>query len=156
MTPDQVSASYERRETSARSLGDAFVEFMQLKMSKLSKFRKLLVVVLKESFDPESAISPLNKASAPFREKNIQIFSDMAGRFGSKDAKEAGQILWLVHMLVLAYWLYDRSEKYEATQRLLRTTSTCIGAMGLLSHVPGWSQIVQQIKSVISAILAVD
>ena len=152
---DQIRASYSRRESKAKTLPDAFCEFMRLKMSKLTKYRKLLSVILKESFDPDSNVSPLSSASASTRDSSIALFQKMIIKFDStaEDAQESALILWLLHMLILAFWLYDRSPKFDNTEKLLVSVSTVLSLSATFARMPGIQPLSQQLRSSILGIL---
>lgn len=152
---DQIRASYTRRESKAKTLPDAFCEFMRLKMSKLTKYRKLLSVILKESFDPESNVSPLSSASVSTRDSTTFLFKGMITKFDSsaEDAHESALILWLLHMLILAFWLHDRSPKFDNTEKLLASVSTLLLLSATFLRIPGVKPLTKQLRNCLLGIL---
>ncbi|HEY9784949.1 MAG TPA: TetR/AcrR family transcriptional regulator [Candidatus Obscuribacterales bacterium] len=112
----------------AKTLPEAFGAFMHLKLERLAPYRQLLIVVLKESVDPESPVSPLNGSTASTRNKSIQFFEELVRRFNKGDqAGTAAKLLWLIHMAIIAFWLYDRSCDFESTFKKLIPAVVQIG-----------------------------
>jgi AcrR family transcriptional regulator len=151
----QIHASYSQRTSSAKNLGQAFTEFLRLKMAKLAKYRKLLTVVMKESIDRDSPISPFNKESLELRQENIKIFENMAAKFGQKtgSSQQAARLLWLLHIAILAFWLYDSTDDYESTAKLLNAVSSLLAWWNTLRTVPGFHAVSEQIASSLTSIL---
>lgn len=149
---EQIRASYIRREDSSKSLGEAFVAYLNIKMSKLVKYRKLLTIVLKESFDPESDLSPLNSPSTEFRNRNVAVFDEMAKKYGGDEPID-GRLLWLLHMGILAFWLYDRSEKYVHTENLLKAVTSMLALLPALRYLPGAKQVTGPLSESLLALL---
>jgi hypothetical protein len=64
-----------------------------------------------------------------------------------------GRLLWLLHMGILAFWLYDRSEKHALTNNLLRAVSTLLNWSAALKMVPGFQNISTQLTESLLALL---
>jgi AcrR family transcriptional regulator len=152
---EQIQIAYAKRTSNAENIGQAFTEFLKLKMTMLAKHRPLLNIVLKEAVDRDSPISPFNKQSSEVRKDNIKTFEEMAVRFSKKvkDPEKAGKMLWLLHMAILAFWLYDRTDNYKSTAKLLSAVSSLLVWWNTLSKVPGFQSVSDQIASSLMSIV---
>lgn len=159
---EQIFEEYQRSGQKQKTLAEAFEDFLRLKMRVLSPFRKLLIVVLKESVDPDSKISPLNSDATKTREKSIQFFEALATRYSKagKDLKEVestsaetAKLLWLVHMGILAFWLYDKTPDFAKTEKLIAAVVNASKWAGKLNAIPGFNTVSRQLIGTLMSVI---
>ncbi len=143
---EQIFAAYTHQlelEQKPKDLGQAFTQFVELKLSRLARYRKLLIVVLKESVDPSSPISPFNRPSAEFRDRTIDVFDKLISQYktNAKDSVVTPRLLWFAHLAVISFWLYDKSEKHASTKDLTAAIANLINWSDAISAIPGVKQL---------------
>jgi AcrR family transcriptional regulator len=151
----QIEAKYLAMKPETKSFGQAYLQFVRVKLTKLSRFRDLLIVLMKESVDPQSPLSPLHQDNRKIRTANFQLLAVLAGRSGVEQNKceDAAKVLWLLHLGILAFWLYDRSPGYAATEKLMVGIASLLDWYTVLKKLPGFEPMVRPISSALFAIL---
>jgi AcrR family transcriptional regulator len=73
--------------------------------------------------EPTSPLSPFSRESAPAREASIAMWREvLEGSTAKVDpelARDLPELLWLLHMGTVLYWVHDRSENVERTRLLI-------------------------------------
>jgi AcrR family transcriptional regulator len=94
----------------------------------------------KNAADPASPLSPFSEDSAPARDASIAIFADV---LAGSDAKvsaalraELPELLWLLHMGVVLFWVYDASPDQIRTRTLVRRVAPMVDRLVRLSRLP--------------------
>ncbi|MGW5675133.1 TetR family transcriptional regulator [Streptomyces sp. NPDC003860] len=76
----------------------------------------------KNAADPESPLSPFSPESEPAREAAVQVHREVLTGAKAKIPKDLAdtlpELLWLSHMGLVLYWVFDRSEGHERSRRL--------------------------------------
>lgn len=138
---DELSADYARRAAAvpAGRWRDRFAFVLQTSLDVLTPHRealKALTPVLVGDLD-EGIFS----SATSFSRLRVQrIFEDAVAH--ASDAPKAplaaalGRLLYLVHLLVLLWWLLDRSAGQRATVALLALTRQLLPSTAVALHVP--------------------
>jgi AcrR family transcriptional regulator len=94
----------------------------------------------KNAADPTSPLSPFSPESAPARDASIDIFVRVVD---GSDAKvppalrsELPQLLWLLHMGLVLFWVYDASPDQARTRALVRRVVPIVDRLVRLSRLP--------------------
>jgi AcrR family transcriptional regulator len=94
----------------------------------------------KNAAEPSSPLSPFSVESADAREASIAIFAEV---LAGSDLKVAAslrprlpELLWLLHMGVVLFWVHDRSDGQKRTLALVAGVVPLVDKLGRLSRVP--------------------
>ncbi|WP_175411675.1 TetR family transcriptional regulator [Streptomyces sp. TRM64462] len=90
-------------------------------------YHRFAAQFFKNAADPESPLSPFSPDSVDARRAVISIHGQVLYGSDTKTAPELGPLLphmmWLMHMGLVLYWVYDRSEGAERSRRLVERTA---------------------------------
>jgi hypothetical protein len=110
---------------------------------------------MKEAIDPDSPLSPLHSDSSETLRFSVGLFREMVERNHAARGEEIeamARALWLAHMGVLTYWLHDRSEDFQATDRAIETLSGLLRLSDRLTRIPGMGRLRSQLFTLVSAL----
>lgn len=95
----------------------------------------------KVAADPRSPLSPFSPESAPARDEAIAFFRAVvdgsSARVPAPLRTELPRLLWLMHMGVMLYWVYDRSPGTEKSTQLVERAVPLVVRLVALSRLPG-------------------
>lgn len=126
--------------------------FLKIKLEMLAPYRELVTVILKEAVDPESKLSPLSNATTSVRSSVLRLFEEMIvlnKGLQNPDIQQEAKTLWLVHLLIMVYWLHDKSIDYNATNKVLDLLKRGIEWISTMRMIPGFNAITKQIFSIL-------
>jgi AcrR family transcriptional regulator len=88
--------------------------------------RLFLGALMGHAADPASPLSPFGEPSKAIREAEIGHFARAVEETGTAVAADLAphlpKLLWMYQMGLVLFWMYDRSDGQERTQRLLRAS----------------------------------
>lgn len=90
--------------------------------------------------DPNSALSPFSNESHPARETAVEIFREVldGSTLGPKVDPELDELLpdllWLHLMIIVLYWVFDRTEDTERTRAFVARCSPFVAKIVALSR----------------------
>jgi AcrR family transcriptional regulator len=90
--------------------------------------------------DPNSALSPFSNESHPARETAVQIFrevidgSDLGPKLDPELEELLPDLLWLHLMVVVLYWVFDRTEDTERTRAFVKRCAPFVAKIVALSR----------------------
>ncbi len=88
--------------------------------------RRFLGALMGHAADPASPLSPFGEPSKAIRESEIGHFARALEETGTAVAADLAphlpKLLWMYQMGLVLFWMYDRSDGQERTQRLLRAS----------------------------------
>lgn len=108
--------------------------------------REMFAVIAQTIFDPRSELSPLNGATEKPRLEAIgrlrRIVADFERNIPEGQRARIPLVLWLWHLGILAFWVYDESPGQAKTTALRDATATLLeNGLGLLAFGPVASQL---------------
>jgi AcrR family transcriptional regulator len=151
----EVIEAFRAQADAPSVLPEAVATFLRLKLQRFAPYRSLLRVVMKEAIDPESPLSPLHSGSSETLDLSVGLFREMVERNHAARGEEIeamARALWLAHIGVLAYWLHDRSEDFQATDRAIETLSGLLRLSDRLTRIPGMGRLRSQLFTLVSAL----
>ncbi|MFJ8694418.1 TetR/AcrR family transcriptional regulator [Streptomyces roseolilacinus] len=117
-------------------------------------YHRFAAQFFKNAADPESPLSPFSPESIEARRAAISIHERVLDGSDTKTAPElAGQLppmLWLMHMGLVLFWVYDRSEGAERSRRLVERTAPLVARAIALSRFRVLRPLVRQAHDVIA------
>lgn len=113
---------------------------LQFKFDQFLPHRKFLRILFSRAADPDSALSPFSEATAPIRERAIQVFRDALAGGLIKAPKDLLPYLpwlfWIYQMGLLLFWIHDRSENQRRTRFLLERSRSLIFQLLRMARLP--------------------
>ena len=90
--------------------------------------------------EPTSPLSPFSTESAPAREASIALFATLLDGSDAKVApalrRELPELLWLLQMGMVLFWVYDQSPDQERTRTMARRVVPIVDRLVRLSRLP--------------------
>lgn len=105
--------------------------------------------------DPDSSLSPFSQESHPARDTAVSLFRDVldGSDLGPKlDPELAGllpDLLWLHLMVVVLYWVFDRTPDTERTREFVRRSTPLVARLITLSRYRVFRPMVRDAKGLI-------
>jgi AcrR family transcriptional regulator len=90
--------------------------------------------------DPDSALSPFSNESHPARETAVQLFrevldgSDLGPKIDPELDELLPDLLWLHLMVVVLYWVFDRTDDTERTRAFVQRCAPFVAKLVVLSR----------------------
>lgn len=138
---DELSAKYAARAAEMKSgkWRDRFMFALTASLQVLSPHRSTLAALV--SVLVGNANEGLFTSTTAFSRQRVQkVFHDAVG--GATDAPRAevaaalGQLLYLVHLAIILWWLLDKSPKQRATTSLMALVRRALPACALTLRLP--------------------
>jgi len=136
-------------EDSENDLSAGFRLFLQSKLTVLEPHREAMIAIFREAIDPNSTLSPLSGEAAEVREANLRVLKDLLRASGvdeEENLERLSRLIWILHLVVILYWLHDRSEDLGNTQQLVDKVAELSSFLPLLKMVPDadrWLDLLQ-------------
>ncbi|WP_433351407.1 TetR family transcriptional regulator [Microtetraspora malaysiensis] len=112
----------------------------------------------KHAAEPSNPLSPFSAESAPARESAIAIYREVvegsADRIDSELRAELPELLWLLSMGVVLFWVHDTSPGCERTYRLVDRTVPLLDRLVTLSNLPGMRGVARDFIDVVRELRA--
>ncbi|WP_405761057.1 TetR family transcriptional regulator [Streptomyces sp. NBC_01420] len=120
-------------------------------------YRPFATQFFKNAADPESPLSPFSAESAGAREAVIALHERcLTGSTTRTDPELAPllpQLMWLMHMGLVLFWVYDRTEGAERSRRLVARTVPIAARTVALSRFRLLRPLVRQVHEVLEEFL---
>ena len=103
--------------------------------------------------DPASPLSPFSPESAPARDASIGLFAAVLEGSDAKVApvlrRELPELLWVLHMGVVLFWVYDASADQARTRLLVRRIVPIVDRLVRLSRMPVVRGVVDDVVALV-------
>jgi AcrR family transcriptional regulator len=126
--------------SSEKKLKDRLRRVMEKRFELLAPNRKFCDALFRHAPDSQDPLSPFSNETEPIRQRAIEHL---------RIALEGGEVqvpadlkpqlpylLWLYQMGLILFWLYDRSEKQQRTQKLMEKSLGLLVTLLRLSGLP--------------------
>lgn len=104
-------------------------------------YHAFAVKFFKHAAEPTNPLSPFSAESSPAREASIalyrQVVEGSADRMDPELREELPELLWLLSMGMVLFWVHDASPGCARTYRLIEVTVPLVERLVGLSHLPG-------------------
>jgi AcrR family transcriptional regulator len=101
-------------------------------------YREFATQFVKNAVDPNSPLSPFSPESKPTRDKVLDVHRRaVTGSTAKVDpdiAESLPDLLWMHHMAIVLFWVYDRSPGARRTRELVDRTSPMVARVIGLSR----------------------
>ncbi|ETK35111.1 TetR family transcriptional regulator [Microbispora sp. ATCC PTA-5024] len=127
----------ERERSFAGRLGGVLRAWVRIS----EPYHEFAVKFFKYAAEPSNPLSPFSADSAPARESAIAIYREVvrgsADRMDEEVRAELPELLWLLSMGVVLFWVHDTSPGCARTYRLIDRVVPLVDRLVGLSHLPG-------------------
>lgn len=110
----------------------------------------------KNAADPRSPLSPFSPESAPARDASIAIFVQVVEGSDAKVSpalrSELPELLWMLHMGLVLFWVYDESPDQARTRMLVRSVVPIVDKLVRLSRLPVVRGVVDDVVALMHAL----
>jgi AcrR family transcriptional regulator len=121
-------------------------------------YHEFAVKFYKHAAEPSNPLSPFSAESTPARESAIAIYREVVDgsvdRMDSELRAELPELLWLLSMGVVLFWVHDTSPGCERTHRLIDRTVPLIDRLVGLSYLPGLRGVARDFIDVVRELRA--
>ncbi|MEO7270071.1 MAG: TetR family transcriptional regulator [Knoellia sp.] len=108
--------------------------------------------------EPTSPLSPFSAESRPAREAAIalqaRVVEDSSATIPRALRDDLPELLWLLQMGVVLFWVHDRSEEQRRTRTLIRRVVPLVDRALRMSRLPGMGALVSDLTNTIKAVRA--
>jgi len=110
----------------------------------------------KTAADPRSPLSPFSDESRPARDASIDVFRRVIDGSDLKlpgDLKsELPELLWLLQMGVVLFWVHDRTDDVRRTRALVDRAVPLVDRLLRLTRIPGVRGVTNDVVALIRSI----
>lgn len=163
---DQIAAEHRAQLPQALSgrteLGDRLSTTLRVWMAIAAPYHEFAAQLFKNAADPQSPLSPFSAESQPARDAMIELYkgvlagSDSKAKLDGELAAMLPELLWLYHMGIVLYWVYDRSPNAERTARLVARATAVVARLVALSRFKVLRPLVREAKALLSEFVLVE
>ena len=121
-------------------LAQRFGKIMQAKFAQLAPYREALGALAGAALNPRSDVAVLSDTTTDTRRRVSAMFLRMVR--GSTDAPrqqvahDLAVVLYVAHLALILFWLYDRTPNQRATHELVTLGSEALGVLRRLLRLP--------------------
>jgi len=116
-------------------------------------YHPFAVKFFKHAAEPSNPLSPFSRESAPAREAAIALYREVvegaSDRIDAELRAELPELLWLLSMGIVLFWVHDSSPGCERTYRLIDQSVPLVDRLVGLSHLPGLRGVTRDFIGVI-------
>lgn len=142
------------QSTFAARLGGLFHAWIEI----AEPYQEFAGKFFKNAAEPDSPLSPFSDQSKPAREASTSLFrsavdgSDLKLAAGLR--KELPELLWLLHMGVVLFWVHDRSPHQWRTRALVDRVVPLVDKLARLTRLPVVRGVVADLIELVDSIRA--
>lgn len=123
-----------------RSLKNRISGIIRAQMAVIMPYKKVFASLFKIAADPDNSLNPFSKETSDIREPCIQRFALVVSGSDEKIPddlqNELPFLLWMYHLGIVLFWIYDSSTGSLRTYRLLELSSEIVSNLINLTSMP--------------------
>ncbi len=113
---------------------------LRAQMAVMAPHQSLFATLFGIAADPRNPLNPFSEETRSVRDRSISQFVEIIAGSDEKVppdiAAELPTLLWLYHLALVLFWIYDRSTGFVATYRLLEMSTELIATLLTLTSTP--------------------
>ena len=121
-------------------LGGRLRDTLRAMIDVLAPYHAFAATFYKHAAEPSSPLSPFSKESSPARAASIGLYRDLVNGSSArmpKDVRERlPELLWLMQMGVILYWVHDTSPGCARTYHLIDVTAPVAARLVAATRIP--------------------
>lgn len=138
---------------SKTSFGQRLEAFLTAYLQAIEPFHQLAGEVVTIAVHPRSALNPFSESSRDLRDRSIAIMHSLLGPAEVQRhplSNALPYLLWLSHLGVTLYWIYDQSPDRKKTRQFVRKASPLIAQLVRVSRLKVLKPLLAPLRSLIS------
>ncbi len=140
-TFDEMRSKIQKVLDAPGSLEVRMRELLRVKLEHFGKNRGVLRAMLRNGADPKHPVSPFSAETKAFREMEMgwfrKLISDEGVRLPRELETRIPEVLWVLHIGMMFFWIADDSPRQLHTRRLIdQGMSTVTALLRLSSPLP--------------------
>jgi AcrR family transcriptional regulator len=140
-TFDEMQSKIQRVLDATGSLEVRMRELIRVKLEHFGPNRGVLRGILRNGADPKHPVSPFSADTKAFRDMELawfrKLISDEGVRLPRELAERVPEVLWVLHIGMMFFWIADDSPRQLHTRRLIdQGMSTVTALLRLSSPLP--------------------
>ncbi|MBV2154681.1 TetR family transcriptional regulator [Kitasatospora sp. SUK 42] len=154
MTYDHA-ADARRRMAHTRDFSERLQIALDSWLDTAAPYHEFSAQFFRTAADPSSSLSPFSNESHPARATAVELFrevlqgSELAPKLDAELVELLPDVLWLHLMIVVLYWVFDRTEDTERTREFVRRSTPLVARLINLSRYRVFRPIVRDAKGLI-------
>jgi AcrR family transcriptional regulator len=121
-------------------LGARLRDTLRAMIDVLAPYHAFAATFYKHAAEPSSPLSPFSKESSPARTASIGLYRDLVNGSSAKMPKDVRErlpeLLWLMQMGVILYWVHDTSPGCARTYHLIDVTAPVAARLVAATRIP--------------------
>jgi AcrR family transcriptional regulator len=121
-------------------LGTRLADALRAMIDVLAPYHAFAATFYKHAAEPSSPLSPFSKESSPARAASIGLYRDLVNGSSAKMPKDVRErlpeLLWLMQMGVILYWVHDTSPGCARTYHLIDVTAPVAARLVAATRIP--------------------
>ena len=121
-------------------LGGRLRDTLRAMIDVLAPYHAFAATFYKHAAEPSSPLSPFSKESSPARAASIGLYRDLVTGSSAKMPKDVRErlpeLLWLMQMGVILYWVHDTSPGCARTYHLIDVTAPVAARLVAATRIP--------------------
>jgi AcrR family transcriptional regulator len=121
-------------------LGARLRDTLRAMIDVLAPYHAFAATFYKHAAEPSSPLSPFSKESSPARAASIGLYRDLVNGSSAKMPKDVRErlpeLLWLMQMGVILYWVHDTSPGCARTYHLIDVTAPVAARLVAATRIP--------------------
>ncbi len=123
-----------------RDLKERVSRLIRFQMEFFAPYRDFFRILAAASADPDNELSPFSERTAEIREKSIAVYERALDGCKQKIPDDLRphlpRLLWLYHMGLVLFWLWDNSREFKRTDLLLNGSIALVIKLLEASRLP--------------------
>ena len=154
---DHAAASREVLDSS-RSFGERLLGVLDAWVDVSAPYHAFAGKFFKVAAEPTSPLSPFSKESAEARETSVALYREVVEgsdlKVPAAIRAELPELLWLLQMGLVLFWVHDSSEGQERTRRLGRQLVPLVDKLVRMTRLPGMKGVVSDVVALVRSVRA--
>jgi AcrR family transcriptional regulator len=110
----------------------------------------------KTAAEPTSPLSPFSEQSKPAREASVAVFRQVVDgsdlKLPAELKAELPELLWLMQMGIVLFWVHDDSEDLRRTRALIDRSVPLVDRLLRLTRIPGVRGVINDIVGLVRSV----
>ncbi|BAJ29308.1 MULTISPECIES: TetR family transcriptional regulator [Kitasatospora] len=143
------------RMAHTRDFGDRLQIALESWLDTAAPYHEFAAQFFRTAADPTSSLSPFSNESHPARATAVDLFrevlegSELAPKLDAELVDLLPDVLWLHLMIVVLYWVFDRTPDTERTREFVRRSTPLVARLINLSRYRVFRPLVRDAKGLI-------
>jgi AcrR family transcriptional regulator len=148
-----LSLEAQVQQLPATTLAERFERTMQAQLALMAPHRDSLTTLFGAALNPHSSVAVFGEQTSDIRNHSHRLYATVAQ--GAKDAPREAQledvatILYGLHMILILFWLQDRSQEQSRTREALAFARDLLALLRPLLRFPPVSHMLARLADII-------